>query len=100
VAGKSSRDAEVSGGSSKHARKSAGLTQAEVAGRLQKPQSFVAKYENGERRLDVLEFVAVCRAIEADAVEIVGERLGAPARQAEGDPPLPLKERDADPFAR
>ncbi len=57
----------------KGARKSAGLTQAEVAGRLKKPQSFVAKYENGERRLDVLEFVTVCRAIEADAVEIVGE---------------------------
>ena len=38
----------------KGARKSAGLTQAEVAGRLKKPQSFVAKYENGERRLDVL----------------------------------------------
>jgi hypothetical protein len=55
------------------ARKSAGLTQAEVAGRLRKPQSFVAKYENGERRLDVLEFVALCRAIEADAVEIVRE---------------------------
>ena len=73
MAGKSSRDAEVSGGSSKHARKSAGLTQAEVAGRLKRPQSFVAKYENGERRLDVLEFVAVCRAIEADAVEIVSE---------------------------
>ena len=46
----------------KGARKAAGLTQAEVSGRL---------FENGERRLDVLEFVAVCRAIEADAVEIV-----------------------------
>ena len=57
----------------KDARKSAGLTQAEVAGRLKKPQSFVAKYENGERRLDVLEFVAVCRAINAEPVEIVSE---------------------------
>jgi transcriptional regulator with XRE-family HTH domain len=57
----------------KGARKAAGLTQAEVAGRLRKPQSFVAKYENGERRLDVLEFVAVCRAIEADPVESMRE---------------------------
>ena len=57
----------------KGARKTAGLTQAEVAGRLRKPQSFVAKYENGERRLDILEFVTVCRAIEANPVEIVGE---------------------------
>ena len=55
------------------ARKAAGLTQAEVAGRLRKPQSFVAKYENGERRLDVLEFVAVCRAIDAEPVAIVSE---------------------------
>jgi transcriptional regulator with XRE-family HTH domain len=57
----------------KGVRKAAGLTQAEVAGRLKKPQSFVAKYENGERRLDVLEFVAVCRAIEADPVELMRE---------------------------
>ena len=62
----------------KGARKTAGLTQAEVAGRLRKPQSFVAKYENGERRLDVLEFVALCRAIEVDAVEIVRELASEP----------------------
>jgi transcriptional regulator with XRE-family HTH domain len=64
----------------KGARKAAGLTQAEVAGRLKKPQSFVAKYENGERRLDVLEFVAVCRAIEADAVDILSEVASGPPR--------------------
>ena len=62
----------------KGARKAAGLTQAEVAGRLKKPQSFVAKYEKGERRLDVLEFVAVCRAVEADAVEIVRKLASEP----------------------
>jgi transcriptional regulator with XRE-family HTH domain len=64
----------------KGARKSAELTQAEVAGRLKKPQSFVAKYENGERRLDVLEFVAVCRAIEADPVEMLREIALSPRR--------------------
>src|SRR3954471_24635864 len=62
----------------KSARKSAELTQAELAGRLKKPQSFIAKYENGERRLDVLEFVAVCRVIEADAAEIVRELASKP----------------------
>lgn len=41
------------------ARKNAGLTQVEVAERLWKPQSFVAKYEGGERRPDVVEFLAV-----------------------------------------
>ena len=45
------------------ARLAKGLTQTEVAVRLGKPQSFVSKYESGERRLDVVEFVAVCRAL-------------------------------------
>jgi transcriptional regulator with XRE-family HTH domain len=55
----------------KEARRKAGLTQAEVAGRLGKPQSFVAKYEGGERRLDVIEFIAVCQAIEADPLRLI-----------------------------
>ena len=45
------------------ARKAAGLTQRELADRLHKPQSFVAKYEGGERRIDVVEFLTVCQAI-------------------------------------
>ena len=48
------------------ARKAAGLTQEEVAVRLGRPQSFVAKYEGGERRIDVVEFVAVAQALEQD----------------------------------
>ena len=48
------------------ARKKAGLTQAEVAERLNRPQSFVAKYEGGERRLDVIEFIQVARAVGLD----------------------------------
>jgi DNA-binding transcriptional regulator YiaG len=48
------------------ARKKASLTQVEVAERLGKPQSFVAKYEGGERRLDVVEFIAVAKALELD----------------------------------
>jgi transcriptional regulator with XRE-family HTH domain len=53
------------------ARKKAGLTQLELASRLSKPQSFVAKYEGGERRIDLIEFIAICRALSADSVEIV-----------------------------
>jgi transcriptional regulator with XRE-family HTH domain len=45
------------------ARQKEGLTQAEVALRLGRPQSFVSKYESGERRLDVVEFIEVCRAL-------------------------------------
>jgi transcriptional regulator with XRE-family HTH domain len=54
------------------ARRKAGLTQQEVANRLRKPQSFVAKYEGGERRLDVVEFLAIARAIGADQCESCG----------------------------
>lgn len=42
-------------------RKAAGLTQQQLAARLRKPQSFVSKYETGERRLDVPEFIRVSR---------------------------------------
>ena len=45
------------------ARHEAGLTQAELAERLGKPQSFVSKIERGERRVDVLEFCQVARAL-------------------------------------
>jgi transcriptional regulator with XRE-family HTH domain len=37
------------------ARLDAGLTQAEVASKLGRPQSFVSKSESGERRLDLVE---------------------------------------------
>ena len=55
------------------ARKEAGLTQAELAERLLKPQSFVAKVEGGERRLDVIEFIQVLHAIGADPADAVRE---------------------------
>jgi transcriptional regulator with XRE-family HTH domain len=53
------------------ARKEAGLTQQELAKRLKKPQSFVAKYEGGERRLDVLEFLTIARAIGAEPTRLL-----------------------------
>lgn len=48
------------------ARKDAGLTQVELANKLSRPQSFVSKVERGERRLDVVEFFEVSRAIGFD----------------------------------
>lgn len=54
-------------------RKAAGLTQADVADRLGRPQSFVAKYEGGERRLDVIELLEVAEAIGFDAADLVRE---------------------------
>jgi transcriptional regulator with XRE-family HTH domain len=55
------------------ARKEAQLTQKSLAKSLQKPQSFVAKYENGERRLDVVEFLTVTRIIGVDPCAILRE---------------------------
>jgi len=53
------------------ARKAAELTQQALADRLGKPQSFVAKYENGERRLDVVEFVEITEALNVDPMTII-----------------------------
>jgi transcriptional regulator with XRE-family HTH domain len=58
------------------ARDKAGLTQQKLARRLGKPQSFVAKYEGGERRLDVIEFIVIAQTIGADPVRILRALLG------------------------
>lgn len=61
------------------AREGAALTQLEVSSRLNRPQSFVAKYEGGERRLDVIEFLEVCQALNVDPNRIITQlrkRLG------------------------
>jgi transcriptional regulator with XRE-family HTH domain len=53
------------------ARKKAGVTQAALAEMLGRPQSFVAKYEGRERRLDAAEFVGIARALGADPFKIL-----------------------------
>lgn len=65
------------------ARKKAGLTQSQVAEKLGRPQSFVAKYEGGERRLDVIEFVDVARALDADPVKILRTLVSGNGRPAQ-----------------
>jgi transcriptional regulator with XRE-family HTH domain len=53
------------------ARTDADLTQAQLAQRLKRPQSFVAKYEAGERRIDVVEFLHIADALRADPCAIL-----------------------------
>lgn len=59
------------------ARKKAGLSQAQLAERLRKPQSFVSKFERGERRLDVIEFRLVAKAIGIEPLPFLRKVYGA-----------------------
>ncbi|EOG7617899.1 XRE family transcriptional regulator [Vibrio cholerae] len=52
-------------------RKEAGVTQRSLAEQLGKPQSFVSKYENGERRIDLVEFLDIAAALQFDAYEFI-----------------------------
>lgn len=58
------------------ARQRAGLTQQQLADRLDKHQSFVAKYEGGERRLDVVEFLTLARVLQFDPARAIREIAG------------------------
>ena len=51
-------------------RKDAGVKQQPLAKKLGKPQSFIAKYEGVERRIDVVEFIAIARALDADPIKL------------------------------
>lgn len=76
------------------ARKRAGLTQRHVAEALGRPQSFVAKYEGGERRLDVVEFVTVARALDADPLKLLRALLKPDTK------PTPAKRQKNAPVRR
>lgn len=61
-------------------RQGRGLTQADLAARLDRPQSYVAKVEIGERRLEVVEFVAWARALGVKSGELL-----MPVEEATGE---------------
>lgn len=52
-------------------RQDKGVRQVELAEKLDVPQSFVSKYESGDRRLDILELRRVCRAVGISLEEFV-----------------------------
>jgi transcriptional regulator with XRE-family HTH domain len=52
----------------KETREKAKLTQVELAKKISKPQSFIAKIERGERRLELIEFIPLIRAMGRDPV--------------------------------
>lgn len=47
-----------------------GLRQIDLAEKLGKPQSFISKYESGERRLDLVELNEICRALHVSLSEV------------------------------
>ena len=57
------------------ARKMQGLTQGAVAMRLCKPQQYVSRYEVGERRLDIVEFLEAAAVLEVDGLKIAAEGM-------------------------
>lgn len=68
-------------------REQAGLTQAEVAPRLGRPQNRVSDFERGGRRVDVIEFMDYCTALGADPGDVFAElrrRLRYAARSRRG----------------
>jgi len=67
-------------------RHGAGIRQHVLAKKLGRPQSFIAKYEGGERRIDVIEFIAIARALGADPLRLFKEFL------AEGPAKSPRKQ--------
>jgi transcriptional regulator with XRE-family HTH domain len=60
------------------ARKASGLSQQAVADKLERPQSFVSKYESGERRLDVVELLILADVIGFNANHVVRLLLSRP----------------------
>ncbi len=54
-----------------NARKTAGLSQVDLAKRVHRPQSYVSKYERGERRVDVVEFLELSEALGIDPAAII-----------------------------
>jgi transcriptional regulator with XRE-family HTH domain len=70
-------------------RHSAGIRQHTLARKLGRPQSFVAKYEGGERRIDLIEFVAIAKALGADPLKLFRDFLAeksvkTPRKRASG----------------
>jgi transcriptional regulator with XRE-family HTH domain len=71
----------------KDLRQAKGLTQTQLAARVDLPQSYVSKYEAGERRLDFIETFFLCKALEIsieDFTKMFTAELGKTGRKKRG----------------
>ncbi|MEG3135530.1 helix-turn-helix transcriptional regulator [Rouxiella sp. T17] len=55
----------------KNARKERGITQTQLSEAFGRPQSFIAKVENGERRLDIVEFLHLARLLNFEPAAVI-----------------------------
>ena len=74
-------------------RNAAGLSQRELAIRLDVPHSWVAKVETGERRIDLVEFAWFCTACEIQPAKVARSLLNGFAASRVGGPGLRRKAR-------
>ena len=58
-----------------HLREEAGLTQRQLAERLNREHSLVSRLEQGERRLDLIEFFWLCKACDSNPEKVTRELL-------------------------
>ncbi|QTX19424.1 helix-turn-helix transcriptional regulator [Comamonas aquatica] len=56
-------------------RKEKSILQKDLATALGRPQSYVSKYENGERSIDIVEFIEICNAMNYEPEEIFKKYL-------------------------
>lgn len=57
-------------------RRAAGLRQSDLAERTGRSQAYISKFEKGDLRLDVVDFVRICTVIGCDVVRVLGEVFG------------------------
>ena len=62
-------------------REKAGITQTDLAEQLDRPQSFVSKYESGQRRLDLVELKDIAEALDVSLLDLVREFSAPPSRR-------------------
>jgi len=59
-------------------REDQGLSQRALSEKLKKHKTFVSKYESGERRIDVVEFLEIVQVLKADPHKIIRKLMREP----------------------
>lgn len=71
-----------------------GLSQTDLATRLARNRSYIAKVELCERRLDIVEFCIWVNALETDPAELIRSHLSNLPGEIPGSSTPPLKDKN------